>query len=115
MTAHQRVRVKFGDDDMREPDVAVFKERPGFERAAFPPEDFLILVEVVSKASASPDRIVKPLDYAKAGIPQYWRVEILPNHPDDALIHQHKLSADGAYVETGVIRLSELEASLTPR
>lgn len=114
MTAHQRVRVMFSDDDMREPDVAVFKQRPSLERAFFPPQDFLILVEVVSKSSESMDRMVKPLHYARAGIPEYWRVERDPENIDDAFIHQHKLAEDGAYVETGVVRLSGLEASLTP-
>ena len=115
MTAHQRVRVMFSDNDMREPDVAVFKQRPGLERAFFPPQDFLMLVEVVSKSSEIMDRIVKPLHYANAGIPEYWRVERVLENIDDALIHQHKLSVDGAYVETGVVRLSELEAGATPR
>jgi len=114
MTVHQRIRVMFSDNDMREPDVAVFKQKPGLERAFFPPQDFLILVEVVSKSSETMDRLAKPLHYAKAGVPEYWRVERIPENIDDALIHQHKLSAEGAYVEIGAVRLSELAAAVTP-
>lgn len=115
MAAYQRVGVRFGDDDKREPDIAVFKQRPVLERSSFPPQDFQILIEVVTKATEAQARILKPIHYARAGIPEYWRVERDPEDIDDALIHRHELSADGAYVETGVVRLSELEASLTRR
>jgi Uma2 family endonuclease len=114
MAAYQEIGVRFGDNDRREPDVAVFKQQPTMERASFPPGDFLILVEVESHSSQSLDRILKPLHYARAGIPEYWRVERIPEDIDDALIHRHRLSDDGAYIEAGALRLSELESSLTP-
>ena len=34
------------------------------------------MVEVVSPSTASIDRAVKPVMYAEAGIPGYWRVEL---------------------------------------
>ncbi|MEU5456564.1 Uma2 family endonuclease [Streptomyces globisporus] len=39
------------------------------------PEHVLLVVEVVSPGSETTDRIVKVDQYAKAGIPFYWRVE----------------------------------------
>ena len=39
------------------------------------PSDFLILIEVVSLSTQAQDRILKPLHYADAGVPEYWRVE----------------------------------------
>lgn len=39
------------------------------------PEHVLLVVEVVSPGSETTGRIVKVDQYAKAGIPFYWRVE----------------------------------------
>jgi len=39
------------------------------------PEHVLLVVEVVSPGSETTDRIVKADQYARAGIPFYWRVE----------------------------------------
>ncbi|MFE6742470.1 Uma2 family endonuclease [Streptomyces tubercidicus] len=39
------------------------------------PEHVLLVVEVVSPGSETTDRIVKVDQYAKAGIPFYWRIE----------------------------------------
>jgi Uma2 family endonuclease len=96
--------------DERQPDVAVFKNPPDKSRRFFPPSDFLILVEVVSKSTQGQDRILKPLHYADAGIPEYWRVERDPDDDDNAFIHRHKLSAKGKkYVTTDVVTLIDLE------
>jgi hypothetical protein len=40
-------------------------------------------------------------------------VERDPEDANDALIHQHKLSAEEQYVETSVVKLSQLEADVT--
>ena len=40
------------------------------------PEHVLLIVEVVSPGSETTDRIVKLDQYASAGIPFYWRVEL---------------------------------------
>jgi Uma2 family endonuclease len=42
------------------------------------PADVLLVVEIVSPGSVSMDRLVKPAQYAAAGIPAYWRVETDP-------------------------------------
>ena len=41
-----------------------------------PYEAVLAVVEVVSPSTVSIDRAVKPVMYAEAGIPVYWRVEL---------------------------------------
>lgn len=110
MVAYQEIGVKFSEDDERQPDVAVFRKPPDKNQRLFPPSDFLILIEVVSKSTQGQDRILKPLRYADAGIPQYWRVERDPDDDDDAFVHRYKLSAqEKKYVATDVVRLSELE------
>ncbi|MFF5854805.1 Uma2 family endonuclease [Streptomyces sp. NPDC012751] len=58
----------------RRPDVVVFRRRPSTSR---PPNrnTYSLVVEGVSPGSEPTDRIVKVDQYAKAGIPFYWRVE----------------------------------------
>src|SRR5258708_2911703 len=41
-----------------------------------PCEAVLAVVEVVSPSTVSMDRAIKPVMYAEAGIPVYWRVEL---------------------------------------
>ncbi|MPZ25814.1 MAG: hypothetical protein GEV12_05025 [Micromonosporaceae bacterium] len=77
------------------PDVLVYRPRPagtGGTSANSVPCDVLIAVEIVSPGSQTADRYEKPVQYARNGIPHYWRVEV-----DPALeIHTHRL-VDGAY------------------
>jgi Uma2 family endonuclease len=60
-----------------EPDVIVVRgdvvEDP--EQTRCPAQCVLLAIEVVSADSVSRDRETKPLKYARAGIPHYWRVE----------------------------------------
>lgn len=42
------------------------------------PGDVLIAVEVISPGSRRKDTLVKPLEYAEAGIPYYWVVDLDP-------------------------------------
>ncbi|WP_367124268.1 Uma2 family endonuclease [Streptomyces phytohabitans] len=58
----------------RRPDVIVYRtETPDLTPTR--PEHVLLVVEVVSPGSETTDRIVKVDQYAKAGIPFYWRIE----------------------------------------
>lgn len=43
------------------------------------------------------DREIKPREYARAGIPHYWRVELRPRLE----VHTFRLG-DAGYLETGV-------------
>ncbi|HEY5356696.1 MAG TPA: Uma2 family endonuclease, partial [Streptosporangiaceae bacterium] len=59
------------------PDVVVVAAGAVGETAVrVPCEAVLAVVEVVSPSTVSIDRAVKPVMYADAGIPVYWRVEL---------------------------------------
>ncbi|MEU6294488.1 Uma2 family endonuclease [Streptomyces erythrochromogenes] len=58
----------------RRPDVIVYRAET-IDLTPTRPEHVLLVVEVVSPGSESTDRIVKVDQYAKAGIPFYWRIE----------------------------------------
>jgi Uma2 family endonuclease len=67
--------------------------------------DFGLLIEIVSPTSTGMDRVLKPAEYAAAGVPYYWRVETEPA----VEVMAYEL-VDGAYRETG--RLSTGSGSL---
>lgn len=58
----------------RRPDVTVYRAET-IDLTPTRPEHVLLVVEVVSPGSETTDRIVKVNQYAKAGIPFYWRIE----------------------------------------
>jgi Uma2 family endonuclease len=59
------------------PDVVVVAaEAVNGMTTRLPCEAVLAVVEVVSPSTVSMDRAIKPVMYAEAGIPVYWRVEL---------------------------------------
>jgi Uma2 family endonuclease len=58
----------------RRPDVVVYRADT-IDITPTRPQHVLLVVEVVSPGSETTDRVVKVDQYAKAGIPFYWRVE----------------------------------------
>ncbi|HEY4018695.1 MAG TPA: Uma2 family endonuclease [Pseudonocardiaceae bacterium] len=56
-----------------------------------------VTVEVVSPSSRKNDRFEKPVAYALAGIPAYWRAEIVKDHLIS--VHCYQLDENGVYVE----------------
>ncbi|MGW7287258.1 Uma2 family endonuclease [Streptomyces sp. NPDC054847] len=58
----------------RRPDVTVYRA-DAIDITPARPEHVLLVVEVVSPGSETTDRVVKTDQYARAGIPFYWRVE----------------------------------------
>ncbi|MFF7900321.1 Uma2 family endonuclease [Streptomyces sp. NPDC088817] len=88
-----------------EPEVVVVRgdvvdEVPAQTR--FPAEAVILAVEVVSEDSVSRDRETKPLKYARAKIPYYWRVE---NENGRAAVHAFELEpTTGAYTGVGIFR-----------
>lgn len=58
----------------RRPDVTVYRAET-IDLTPTRPQYVLLVVEVVSPGSETTDRIVKVDQYAKAGIPFYWRGE----------------------------------------
>ncbi|MER6344579.1 Uma2 family endonuclease [Streptomyces sp. NPDC001595] len=87
-----------------EPDVIVVREDvvEDPEQTRYPAEAVLLAIEVVSADSVSRDRETKPLKYARAGIPHYWRVE---NERGRAAVHVFELEpTTGTYTSTGIFR-----------
>jgi Uma2 family endonuclease len=58
----------------RRPDVVVYRADT-LKVTPTRPEHLLLVVEVMSPGSETTDRVVKVDQYARAGIPFYWRVE----------------------------------------
>ena len=75
-----------------EPDVVLFDRDAFGGNHYLPPDRVVLVVEVVSPGSRKQDRLVKPVDYGRAGIPYYWRIEQDPVH-----LFAYRLSKDGAY------------------
>jgi Uma2 family endonuclease len=81
----------------REPDlVVVRKEALGVLLAR--PRDVLLAVEVMSPSSVTDDRLTKPAQYARAGIPHYWRLE---RHDEPVLLAYELAGEVEGYRETG--------------
>ena len=59
----------------RRPDVVVYRADT-IDVTPTRPEHVLLVAEIVSPGSETTDRIVKLDQYARAGIPFYWRVEL---------------------------------------
>lgn len=86
--------LRFDDRNYREPDVLVVRRSAlGQDLAA--PGDVLLAVEVMSPGSVSTDRVTKPAQYAAAGLPHFWRLEL-----GDPVLVTHVLAGD-VYRETG--------------
>ena len=66
------VRLWVADDILRLPDVMVTDSRPQDDWAVAVSEPPLMVAEVLSPSTRSEDVIVKAVEYARAGIGQYW-------------------------------------------
>ncbi|MET7340021.1 Uma2 family endonuclease [Streptomyces sp. NPDC087866] len=85
-----------------EPDVVVVRANAveSLRQTRFPASSVLLAIEVVSNDSVTRDRETKPVKYARAKIPHYWRVE---NHDGRAVVYVFELEpATGAYTSTGI-------------
>lgn len=89
-----------------EPDISVVRAEAeaqagaDMERTAYQAGDVVLAVEVVSPESEIRDRERKPLLYARAGIPHFWRVESDRGRP---LVYVHERDpATGMYTVTGI-------------
>jgi Uma2 family endonuclease len=77
----------------RRPDVVVYNRNCSGSKLR--PEDVCLVVEIVSGGSKIQDRVTKPVVYAEAGIPCYWRVERDPT----LWVAEHQLTDFGKYYE----------------
>lgn len=105
--AFHEVTIQIDQYNVRIPDVV--RLRPGMtppEHGPVSPHYFDLFVEIVSRSTRDEDRIVKPKAYARAGIAEYWRVEL---EEKGYVVYMHQLE-DGRYVETRVVPVEELFA-----
>jgi Uma2 family endonuclease len=86
--------VEFDVRNWRSPDLLVVR-REALQRKYAAPGEALLAVEVMSPSSVSTDRILKPAQFAAAGIPHFWRFE-----PADGVLCTYRLDGD-VYRETG--------------
>ena len=80
--------------DGRVPDLSVVRRRAlsgGTSPYPQGPEDFGLVVEISSPSTRKTDLFAKPGEYAEAGIPLFWRVDLLP----EPAVHPFRLQADG--------------------
>ncbi|MFC9908126.1 Uma2 family endonuclease [Streptomyces sp. NPDC127197] len=87
-----------------EPDVIVVREEAltSLDQTRLPAAALALAVEVVSDDSVSRDRETKPVKYARAKIPHYWRVE---DENGRAAVHAFELEpTTGAYTSVGIFR-----------
>ncbi|MCY0930446.1 Uma2 family endonuclease [Streptomyces sp. H27-H1] len=85
-----------------EPDVIVINEDviEDANQTRLPAGSVLLAIEVVSPESIDRDREAKPVKYARAGIPHYWRVE---NKDGRAVVYVFEREpATGSYTSTGI-------------
>ncbi|MGH3681248.1 MAG: Uma2 family endonuclease [Natronosporangium sp.] len=84
--------------EARIPDITVFSRAGKVRRTNHVAARHVVLVvEVVSPGSGDLDRWVKPGEYARNGIPHFWRIELEP----EIAVHTYVLT-DGQYVNAGV-------------
>lgn len=81
--------------------MAVSRSAVAAASYAFVPADISLAVEMVSPRTKTKDRKFRPVQYAEAGIPVFWRVE---NDDDAMVIHTFALSPDAVYTPTGIHR-----------
>src|SRR4051794_39437622 len=101
--------VRTSEDSLngRIPDLIVSTDPVPEETVWIAPGLVALAIEIVSKGSERTDRWFKPLEYARVGIPWFWRVE-----PDDVVVQSGLV--DGQYVEQAWVPLSEMLAGDAP-
>jgi Uma2 family endonuclease len=102
--------IRLGAYSEPQPDVAILKPRPDFYRQSHPgPQDVLLAIEV-SDASTVYDRETKIPLYARAGIPEAWRVDLQAD-----LVEVYRDPSPDAYHQVQTVRRGErLAPSLLP-
>lgn len=82
---------------VRRPDVLVIRpEVLETRRKHLDASDVVLAIEIVSPSSIATDRLLKPAEYAAAGIAGFWRVELEPHVSLSAFVLR-----EGSYVELG--------------
>ena len=78
------------------------------------PADLLLVVEIVSPGSVELDRYLKPVEYARAGVRHFWRIE--REGPATAHLFGLGVGAEGApvYVPRDVVLFEDLLVGPVP-
>lgn len=88
--------------DYLTPDVVVFDARIPLTTRPIPAAALFLVVEVVSRGSRREDRGSKPLAYAEAGVPHFWRVESALTGALETTVHTFELGPEACeYTATG--------------
>lgn len=75
----QAVDVSFDMKNSRCPDLLiVLASAAATGPSRFMARDVVLAAEIVSPSTKSQDRFAKPIQYAQAGIPHYWRIDLEP-------------------------------------
>ncbi|NMO50308.1 Uma2 family endonuclease [Actinoplanes sp. TBRC 11911] len=90
------VGVAIGLQDSLEPDVVLVRQPIERTNHFFLPRQVVLAVEVVSPGTKRRDRLEKPVEYASAKIPHFWRIEQDPVHvfAYDLVADHYELVAD---------------------
>jgi Uma2 family endonuclease len=77
-------------------DVLVATDTAAQRRSGrYAPHEVVLAVEIVSPTSTSMDRITKPALFAAAGIPYYWRIELLADRDGRGIeVHTCKIDSE---------------------
>jgi Uma2 family endonuclease len=79
---------------VRAPDVVVVPDDPANETTArFNADQVVLAVEVISPGSRVTDTVTKPAQYAAAGIPHYWVIDL----DGDLALTAYRLAGDLGY------------------
>ncbi|MEN3534995.1 Uma2 family endonuclease [Microbispora sp. ZYX-F-249] len=102
LSAVQQMDVKLGERTRPCPDLMVIDAEAAADNARtfYEAREVHLVIEIVSPESVERDRKLKPLRYAEAGIPHFWRVEETDGRPV-AYVYERD-PATGAYALTGI-------------
>ncbi|MEN3306796.1 MAG: hypothetical protein V7603_2998 [Micromonosporaceae bacterium] len=96
---------------VRVPDLTRFRQGvvPDLLRSQYPAGDVDLVVEVISPESDERDRAVKPLEYARAGIPELWLVEREADTRVGAIVSIFHLTLQAVGTQYTLLRRANLD------
>ncbi|MFE4665123.1 Uma2 family endonuclease [Streptomyces sp. NPDC056734] len=102
----RQMAVRLDDRNAPEQDIMVIRADAltDLDQCQFAARDVLLAVSVVSPQSEGRDRVTKPMKYAAAGVPHYWRIE-RDGVTDQPIAHVYELDPlTRSYVHMGLQR-----------
>lgn len=105
---HIRVQMPLalGLDSEPEPDIAVVPGPPGSYSSSHPTS--AALIAEVAESSLSHDRKRKASLYARAGVPEYWLINLVERH-----LEVFRDPADGEYRSSTILRAGDSVSALS--